>query len=253
VTEAGLTAVALPAGTDILGRLDIGHDMGMVEFVHDAPTIDARTWFTIEGTLDQIEFEGPSFFRFPEELARLVIDRFSKPGYVVLDPFCGFGTTLVAAQTLGRRAIGIEKDEERFAFASGRIDEPNRVLHASALDLDILELPRPDLVLTSPPYTSFREWDDTGFQAYWNDFDSIFSQLARLLGSVGRLVIDISNVREVDGQIRPVAFEAAHRLPEWFRFDGEIVRCNTGSEVAGPGYNHAYLLVYSPKTKSVDL
>ncbi len=204
------------------------------------------------GTLDPISFEGPSSFRFPQELARLVIKRFTSVGDLVLDPFCGFGTTLVAAQALGRAAIGIEKEAERFRFAASRVHEPSRVIHASSADLGTLDLPRAELIFTSPPYTSFRDWNEQDFAAYWGDFESIFSGLRAVLHPAGRLVVELSNVREADGRIRPVAFEGAVRLREWYEFLGEIVRCNTGDEPAGPGYNHAYLLVYMPKAGSVD-
>ena len=45
---------------------------------------------------------------FPEELPRRLIKIYSYPDDLVLDPFCGSGTTLVAARRLGRRACGVE-------------------------------------------------------------------------------------------------------------------------------------------------
>ena len=45
---------------------------------------------------------------FSAPLAADVIQRFSSPGDVVLDPFAGIGTTIFAARRLGRQSIGIE-------------------------------------------------------------------------------------------------------------------------------------------------
>lgn len=50
-----------------------------------------------------------------------LLEAFSKPGDVVLDPFAGSGSTLVAARDLGRRFIGIELDEQHHRTASARL------------------------------------------------------------------------------------------------------------------------------------
>lgn len=46
--------------------------------------------------------------RFISQIPATLIGRLSNPGDVVLDPYCGSGTTLIEAQRLGRRAIGID-------------------------------------------------------------------------------------------------------------------------------------------------
>ena len=49
---------------------------------------------------------------FPLELARRLVRMFSFVGDTVLDPFCGTGTTMVAAMQAGRNSIGVEIDPE---------------------------------------------------------------------------------------------------------------------------------------------
>ena len=49
------------------------------------------------------------------------IDAFSEPGGVVLDPFLGGGSVLVAARDMGRRGIGIEIEERTCEIAANRL------------------------------------------------------------------------------------------------------------------------------------
>jgi site-specific DNA-methyltransferase (adenine-specific) len=58
----------------------------------------------------------------PIELVSQLIESSSVRGDLVLDPFAGCGSTLVAAVLLGRRAIGIEIDERYASEAVRRLE-----------------------------------------------------------------------------------------------------------------------------------
>jgi site-specific DNA-methyltransferase (adenine-specific) len=52
-----------------------------------------------------------------------LVQTFSAPGEVVLDPFAGSGSTLLAARSLGRRYLGIELDADYHAIAARRLEQ----------------------------------------------------------------------------------------------------------------------------------
>lgn len=60
----------------------------------------------------------------PVEALKPLIESFTKPGDLVLDPFCGSGSTLEAAQQLGRDWTGIELSGRHYQTASKRLAQP---------------------------------------------------------------------------------------------------------------------------------
>lgn len=57
----------------------------------------------------------------PVAALRPLIEAFSKPGDVVLDPFCGSGSSLVAARELGRGFVGVDLSAAHCATARRRL------------------------------------------------------------------------------------------------------------------------------------
>jgi DNA modification methylase len=58
---------------------------------------------------------------FPEELPRRLIELYSFRGDVVLDPFCGSGTTCLAAWKAGRSYIGYDTEQDYIELANQRL------------------------------------------------------------------------------------------------------------------------------------
>jgi len=100
----------------------------------------------------------------PEALLHRVLVTTSRPGAVVLDPFLGSGTTAAVAKRLGRRWIGIERDEGYARAAAARIaavvPAPEEALRTAASKRDAPRVPfgqiverrllEPGAVLLSP-------------------------------------------------------------------------------------------------------
>lgn len=57
----------------------------------------------------------------PVKLLRALIELTTSPGQIVLDPFCGSGSTLVAAKSAGRKYLGFEVDPDAVTVAKERL------------------------------------------------------------------------------------------------------------------------------------
>ncbi len=71
-------------------------------------------------TINTEPFPEAHFATFPTEIPRLCILAASKSGDVVLDPFAGSGTTIMVANELGRRGVGLELNPEYCQMADRR-------------------------------------------------------------------------------------------------------------------------------------
>ncbi len=118
----------------------------------------------------------------------------SNPGDLVLDPFCGCATTMVAAERLGRQWVGIDIDETAVGITLKRLqDESDTAVHNVDLDgmregLPAVHLPNrpplrtdPDRPTRSPRIRAIR-WHELGSgerracpgcqrRKYFDDFD----------------------------------------------------------------------------------
>lgn len=83
---------------------------------------DEDTWYfpRVCGTFK--ERAGWHGCQMPEQLLGRIIRACSDPGDVVLDPFAGSGTTLVAAKKLGRRFVGFELSRKYAERVQSRLD-----------------------------------------------------------------------------------------------------------------------------------
>lgn len=71
----------------------------------------------------------------PQALLRRIVESCSFTGDTVLDPYCGSGTTLAVAASLGRHAIGIDASPESHAVIQDRLDAAGHRLTREVLPL----------------------------------------------------------------------------------------------------------------------
>ncbi|MFI9836334.1 TRM11 family SAM-dependent methyltransferase [Nonomuraea sp. NPDC051941] len=172
-------------------------------------------------------------------IAARVIETYTGPGELVVDPMCGIGTTLVEAAHLGRHAAGVEYEERWARLAVANLGHARkqgasgfgRVMagdsrHIARLLPDLVG--KAALVLTSPPYGAathghIRSTRDTGEpgvrkwnQRYSHDRANLaHQQLPQLLDGFGRILAGCVTL------LRPGGVVAITVRP--YRIRGELV------------------------------
>jgi len=68
----------------------------------------------------------PYFAMFPESFVETWIDRLTRPGDVVLDPFCGRGTTPFQALLMGRKALACDINPVAYCVTKAKTNAPSR-------------------------------------------------------------------------------------------------------------------------------
>jgi len=73
------------------------------------------------------EFKDPQYPKYPTEksldLLKFIVEASSNEGDLILDCFCGSGTTLIAAQELNRNWIGIDKSDQAIKVAQKKLSQ----------------------------------------------------------------------------------------------------------------------------------
>lgn len=72
----------------------------------------------------------------PTECCKLHLEHICQPGDIVLDPFSGSGTTLIAAKELGLNYLGFEINEEYHKIASDRLSGWNQKGEMNLFDVE---------------------------------------------------------------------------------------------------------------------
>lgn len=143
----------------------------------------------------KIEKQHPAPFSF-QDVGRL-IKFFTKEGGLVLDPFCGVGSTLKACALNNRRGVGIELVEKYVDLTKERLktevgnnflyNQDQKVILGDALEeIENFDDNKFDFLVTSPPYWYILNKVDKKVKEnrLSNGLDTKYSNLDKDLGNI---------------------------------------------------------------------
>ena len=131
--------------------------------------LTAKEWLKNQLGVWQFNYEGRDIrdksvhpATFPISLARRVIELFTHEGELVLDPFVGSGTTLIAAQDTNRNAVGFDLLSEYVEICDQRLQQKGLSHNSEQVGIQddarnigrYLSEESVSLVWTSPPYAN---------------------------------------------------------------------------------------------------
>lgn len=211
--------------------------------------------------------------KYPESLVEKFLMFFTKnKDSVILDPFLGTGSTLVAIDDLNialdgsRVGYGIELNPMYADIARDRTEQ--NVITADSFDYDITELPELDFIMCSPPYWNVlhkktghinkkrKELSlDTVYSADPNDFGNIedydefidrlsdlFAKLSHQLKNKKFCVVVLASTNR-KGQFYPIPYDFARKLQEKSNLvlKGEKIWCQDNKALMPYGYPYSFV------------
>ncbi len=201
------------------------------------------------------------------EQMRPFIQQFSNEGDLVLDPFCGFASTLVAAELEGRRGFGIEVNQSRVDIATRRLEKLNlnrsTVVQGDAQNTNGLTEPV-DLIISNIPYFACnwqqgeqgQLYDVQAYDSYLQKVRACFKSFKDCLKGSGYIIVMVENIRVGDHFIA-LSQDVASILRECFSFIDErvLIYDKPVSKVANAISNraHEYVLIAQNLPKPIDL
>jgi len=142
-----------------------------------------------------------------------LLQRYTRPGDLVVDPMAGSGTTLDVARELDRRALGYD-------LAPTRPD----IFRADARRLP-LENAKADYVFVDPPYSTHLRYSDdarclgrldAADPAYYEALDAVFAEIDRILRPDRGCAVYVSDSFVKGKGFFPIGFEVFGRLRQRF-------------------------------------
>ncbi len=188
---------------------------------------------------------------FTQALAEAVVSAYSPRSGWVLDPFAGYGTTLVASVRLGRRCVGVELMEHRARSAQRRLSGAGHILIGDARRLCHMLDVQVDLCFTSPPYMSAVGHPenpltgyttlDGNYRTYLDELEDVFRQVAHLLRPRAYAVINLADTGP--GSSTPLVADVEARVSNHLRLEQ---RLPVVWDDPPPGISNDTCLVFRP-------
>ena len=195
--------------------------------------IEARDWMKNQIGVWQFMYESRDIRDksvhpavFPIAMAKRVIEQFTHRGELVLDPFVGSGTTLLAAQDLDRNALGFDLKQEYVDLSNSRVSEPPADCHCKQMAfcddarniVNRVAQGTVKLAFTSPPYANIlnRERKNKSRRGDLRENEQFgkveqYSQDPRDLGTLDADSFE-KQISEIFRDMMPVFQEKAHIL-----------------------------------------
>lgn len=177
------------------------------------------------------------------------IRAFSAKNDLVLDPFAGLGTTLLAALLEDRNAAGIEIEPTRIEIITERLSrhqhEQKVALHLADARTTIRDLESTvDLCLTSIPYfAAARSFDSSkiegqsyssvDYQSYLAIINDVFANIRKWLKKDKHAIFMCENLHLEEGFI-PLAWDIARLLQDHFVLCDERIICYQKAQLVEP-------------------